>query len=190
MTVNELLAALGKRSPPSGKQPSVVSRGITQQRTHSPAGDFSHGFPAPRHLVGGPDHLVFLAEDKSVHSRQPPPADSEQLLAPKVRGAGVCLGAQMGTVFTVIAGRGPGDGVELKCKSAGEQRQNTKREVHHGFPEATAMPRSQGKSFSRFFSPRRSVDWEKPTPRSIRRWYANGRPNLRWARTPGGVHLS
>jgi len=164
---------LSKSSPPSGKQPSVVSRGITQQRTHSPAGDFSHGFPAPRHLVGGPDHLVFPAEDKSVHSRQPAQAVSVQLLAPEVRGAGVCLGAQVGTVFTLIAERGPGDGVKFKGKSAGEQRQNTKREVHHGFPKATAMPCWRGKTLSRPFPPRRSVDWEKPASRSNRRRYAN-----------------
>jgi hypothetical protein len=144
LTISELLTALGKRSPPSGKQPSVVSRGITQRRTHSPAGDFSHGFPAPRHPVGGPDHLVFLAEDKSVHSRRPAPAVSTQLFAQTVPATGLCLGAQVGTMLTLRVGRGPGSGVEFKGKSAGEQRQNTKREVHHGFPEATAMPRWQG----------------------------------------------
>ena len=152
---------LPKSSPPSGKQASVVLRGYTQQHTHSPAGDLSHGFPAPRHFVGGPDHLVFRAEDKSLHSRQPAGAFSAQLLAPEVRGAGLRLGAQVGTMFTLIAGWGPGGGVEFKCKSAGEQRQNTKREVHHGFPGATAMPRWRWKPLSRSFRPRRTADWEK-----------------------------
>ena len=107
---------------------------------------------------GGPDHLVFLAEDKSVHSRRPAQAVSENLLAPEIRGARMCLGSQEGTMFTLIVGRGPGGGVKFKGKSAGEQRQNTKREVNHGFPEATAMPRWQGKSFSRLISPRRTSD--------------------------------
>ena len=57
-----------KRSPPSGRQLAVVLRGNTPQHTLSPAGDISHGFPAPRPSVGEPDHLVFLLEGKSVRS--------------------------------------------------------------------------------------------------------------------------
>ena len=41
-----------KRSP-SGKRATVVTRGITQQHTHSPTGDFSHGFPRRRDTRSG-----------------------------------------------------------------------------------------------------------------------------------------
>ena len=59
-----------KSSPPSGRLVSVVVRGITQQHTPSPAGDISHGFPAPRQLVGGPCQFVFPGG--KTNSSEPP----------------------------------------------------------------------------------------------------------------------
>ena len=151
-TTGQAGTTAGKSSPPSGKPPCVVTRGITQPQTRSPAGDLSHGFPAPRHPVAGPDHLVFRAEDKSVRSRRPVRAVSARSLAQVIRRPGLRLANKVRIGFTLGVRRGPVTGVEFKGVSAGEQRQDTKREVHHGFSPATAMPRRSGNAGPRSFA--------------------------------------
>ena len=61
---------------------------------------------ASRHrdrYVGGPDHLVFLPEDKFVHNRQAGRADSTRLLAWVVRGLMRRLDTQVETMLVLIA---------------------------------------------------------------------------------------
>ena len=115
-------------------------RGNTQQPTHSPAEDFSHGFPAPQPLVRGPDHLVFLAEDKFVHSHHARLADSARRLPRAVLGVVVRLEAQVVTLFVLVAQRSSGLAKDLKNKSASNQRQKTEGNVDHDFPIAAPVP--------------------------------------------------
>jgi hypothetical protein len=91
-------------------------------------------------MVGGPDHIVFLPEDKSNLSRRSRWADSTRLPAQALLGVMVRLAAQMETVFVLRARKGPGGGVEFKGQSASNQRYDTKRYIYHDFPVATAMP--------------------------------------------------
>jgi len=134
-----------------------VLRGNTQQPTHSPAEDFSHGFPAPQPLVGGPDHLFFLVEDKSVHSHHARRADSARHLPRAVLGVVVRLEAQVVAVFVLLAQRSSGFAKDLKNKSASNQRQKTEGNVDHDFPIAAAMPQRR----------------EKPAPLAVpTRWLA------------------
>jgi hypothetical protein len=104
-----------------------VVRGIAQQHTHSPAGDISHGFPAPRPLVGGPDHLVFLPEDKFTHSPRVQCADSIQLAARAILTVVVSLEAKLEAVLVFFHLWSPDSGEEFNSKSARNQRQNKKR---------------------------------------------------------------
>ena len=87
-----------------------------------------------------PDHLVFLAEDKSVHSRQPTRAKSTQVLARAVLGVARWLGDRGEIVFVLITERGPGGGIELKSEPSSNERQQIKREIQHGSSRATAVP--------------------------------------------------
>ena len=126
-------------------------RGNTQQQPHSPAGDVSHGFPAPRPSVRGPDHLVFLPEDKFVNSRQARWADSTRLSPRSALGVVIRLEAKVETVFVLLAQSAKGGGVEFHSKSASNQRQHNKREVYHWFPgsklDATSKARARKAAF-------------------------------------------
>jgi hypothetical protein len=104
-----------------------VVRGNPQQQTRSPAEDISHGFPAPRPWVEGPDHLVFLPEDKFVHSRQARRADSSRFPQHSTLGVVVRFEAKSETVFVLIAQTARGCGAEFHSKSASNQRQHNKR---------------------------------------------------------------
>jgi hypothetical protein len=104
-----------------------VVRGNSQQQTHSPAGDISHGFPAPRPWVGGPDHLVFLPEDKFVNNRRARWADSSRVPQHSTLGVVVRLEAKFESVFVLMAQTAQGGGVEFDSESASNQRQHKKR---------------------------------------------------------------
>jgi hypothetical protein len=91
-------------------------------------------------LVEGPDHFVFLPEDKSVHSRRSRWANSTRLPAQALIGAAVRFAAWVETVFVLRAQRGAAGGVEFKEQAACDQRYNTKRYIYHGSTVATAMP--------------------------------------------------
>jgi hypothetical protein len=88
-------------------------RGNPQQQTHSPAGDVSHGFPAPRPSVGGPDHHVFLPEDKFVNSRQACWADSTWLSLWSVLGVVIRLETKVEAVFVLMTQSAKGGGVKF-----------------------------------------------------------------------------
>ena len=94
-------------------------------------------------MVGVPDHLVFLREDKSVLSRRSGRADLTGLPSWAPRGVVVRLSAQVETLFVVRAGEEPVGGVEFTIHPAGNQRQNTKRLINHDFPSATTMPQER-----------------------------------------------
>jgi hypothetical protein len=91
-------------------------------------------------MVGGPDHIVFLPEDKSNLSRRSRWADSTRLSVQALLGVRVRLAAQMETAFVLRARKGPSGGAEFKGQSASNQRYDTKRYIYHNFPVATAMP--------------------------------------------------
>jgi hypothetical protein len=117
-----------------------VARGNPQPLTHSPAGDISHGFPAPQPWVGGPDHLVFLPEDKFVHDCQSRWADLNRLPPYSTLGVVVRLEAKVEAVFVLTPQSGQGGGVEFHGKSASNQRQYNKRKIYHASPKAASMP--------------------------------------------------
>ena len=139
-------------------------RGNTQQPTHSPAGDFSHGFPAPQPVVGVPDHLVFLVEDKFVHSHQAQRANSTQLLTRAVLGVVVRLEAQVVAVFVLIAQRSSGLAKDLQNKSTSNQRQKTEGNIDHDFPIAAAVPQRRERPAPRAVPTRRLARCEKLQP--------------------------
>ena len=106
-------------------------RGITQQHTPSPAGDTSHGLAAPWPLAGEPCHFVFPREDESVQSRRARWADSAHSLALAVRGLRRRFGTQVEPQFILVAQRGASGSVDFQRESTSNQRQNTKRQIHH-----------------------------------------------------------
>jgi hypothetical protein len=70
----------------------------------------------------GPDHLVFLPEDKFIHSRQACRADSSRFPQHSTLGVVVRLEAKLITVFGLKAQRARGCGEEFHSKSASNQR--------------------------------------------------------------------
>jgi hypothetical protein len=65
-------------------------------------------------VVGEPDHLVFLPEDKFIHSYRTGLAGSARLHTGASLGAGRRFGARVETAFVLIAQRNPRGGVEFE----------------------------------------------------------------------------
>ena len=144
--------AFEKKQSPVREAGVGVVRGITQQHTPSPAGDTSHGFAAPRPLAGGPCHLVFPREDKSVQNCRAAWAGLTQHLLPGIRGLRRRFRPQMEAQLILIAQGRAGRGVDFKSQSASNQRQDAECQVYHARraskADATAIPKEQDSSHS------------------------------------------
>ncbi len=75
----------------------------------------------------GPDHIVFLPEDKFTHGRQARRADVTLPPTHLTLGVVVSLKAKLETVLVWMTQSAHGKGVEFHRKSATNQRQHNKR---------------------------------------------------------------
>ena len=105
-----------------------------------------------------------FVEDKFIRRGQARRADSTRVLARAVLGAFVRIGARVETKFVLIAQRSPGGRIDFKGQTTGKERQQTKRDIDHGFRSATLMPESPGPSLECGLGLRSSVAWENPPP--------------------------
>ena len=121
-------------SPSSGRSPpgTCALRHADSTTLNSPGGDFGYMVSRHRDKIGEPDHIVFHRENKS--------AVINLVLSARVPALEVFGWNHQLKGLGLQRAR---SGEEFEGQASSYKRQDTKRDVYHGFPSAATMPDKQ-----------------------------------------------
>ena len=133
-----------RKSPISEARHLQRSISLRHRTSSSLTGDFLHGLPAPRPVVGGPGQLLPSLEQQSSHLRRRAVGSTRIFVIKPIRRRGR-FAHEFESLLILVSHRRLGGGDHFNQQPGCDQRQRNKQERHHATRLAGAMPAVLGR---------------------------------------------